>query len=1091
MNNNLKTFCPTFYRTYSKKNKNGSKENWNDVVKRCIDGIKFLGGVTETELSRMEDLMTAKICLPSGRWLWVSGGDWIKEPRNYSGAYNCSSTNVTDLKVFGDLAELCMCGCGIGANLEHKYIDNLPTVKNKIHVELIGNPGDVIKGRRVEDTTFDFIEHTYGLTDSVMPGGVIIVGDSRKGWVDAYQKLIDLAFDETIEGNEIKLFINVGNVRPKGELIKGFGGVANPSGIKKMFVKVCNHLNKAVGRQLTSVEVCLIINEAGLLIEEGGIRRSAGIIQFDKDDLLGRQAKQNLWVNIDGKWTIDPNRDALRMANHTFVYHQKPSLEECIESVRQQFISGEGAIQYAPEAIARANADILNTTEKKKKFIEFYETHQDDIQSIMVKLNSYANYQLSGDEIEYRVGINGLNPCITGDSLVFTDTGVFEVNELIGKQSMMAVNGEFFPTTEAGFFCTGKRDVYKLITVEGFQIKLTDNHKVLKLAKNTSSYTYTEWVEAGKLKPGDKIYVHDHYNYHEWEGKGTENEGIICGKEAANSDVVLNSSIEKTSYDFYIGFLHGIFKGNARITFNTNSSPLISLPHTNIEVLRTVQRMLVRIGIISRISMKETDDFNGFTHRKYYGLTLENSNIYRFLDAVSPMCFEEEDVESILYSPDYENLTKVENYTVTFAGLIHQGVETVYDCQVPDVNRFDANGLVVHNCGEIILQDNYCNLSEVHLNLIDPLDLYTQAIAFEGCALFATPLLKHKFPNPRYQKGRDYDPIVGVSISGVFDFFVKLFGTDYVLWLDNGRPEEWHGIASLPVEDIRQIDDICTFFEQMNPNIGNPLDEQFTHISFLQNMGEFYEGLEKWFYEFWKNIVKEKVAEYCEREGLKKPNRCTTIQPSGTKSLLTGGSPGIHFSWGKYWIRRIKFVKGDPVAEACAAAGYNIVPGQNDKDENGDLLNDPHSPLCTEWIVEIPCKAPWLDHVDEDRLSETELHWPALAHFKFYMNAQKHYVEHNGSVTINLSKHEIEPLATAIHSEIGKGYLSAALLPRSDAPFPRLPYERISKDEYLKLISKIKDVDFQELLGEKIAASQVEVDYTVYQSACSSGKCEL
>jgi len=52
------------------------------------------------------------------------------------------------------------------------------------------------------------------------------------------------------------------------------------------------------------------------------------------------------------------------MANHTRVFHHKPTLDEC-EAVRKQYYSGEGAIQWAGEAVARANCDLLKTPELK------------------------------------------------------------------------------------------------------------------------------------------------------------------------------------------------------------------------------------------------------------------------------------------------------------------------------------------------------------------------------------------------------------------------------------------------------------------------------------------------------------------------------------------------------------------------------------------------------------------------------------------------------------------------------------------------------------------------------------------------------
>ena len=95
--------------------------------------------------------------------------------------------------------------------------------------------------------------------------------------------------------------------------------------------------------------------------------------QFASDDKEAASAKENLWSqDANGNWRIDPEKDALRMANHTRVYHTKPSYKTVLDAVTKQFHSGEGAIQFAPEAIARSNADILKYDELRKEFIEIY-----------------------------------------------------------------------------------------------------------------------------------------------------------------------------------------------------------------------------------------------------------------------------------------------------------------------------------------------------------------------------------------------------------------------------------------------------------------------------------------------------------------------------------------------------------------------------------------------------------------------------------------------------------------------------------------------------------------------------------------------
>ena len=138
--------------------------------------------------------------------------------------------------------------------------------------------------------------------------------------------------------------------------------MANPVKLKDLYPRVANLLNKAVGRKLTSIECCLLIDEAAVTIVAGNIRRSAGMRQFSSQDTEAAGAKENLWKqDSDGNWSIDPEKDALRMANHTRVYHTKPELEVVVDAVTKQFHSGEGAIQFAPEAIARSNADILST----------------------------------------------------------------------------------------------------------------------------------------------------------------------------------------------------------------------------------------------------------------------------------------------------------------------------------------------------------------------------------------------------------------------------------------------------------------------------------------------------------------------------------------------------------------------------------------------------------------------------------------------------------------------------------------------------------------------------------------------------------
>ncbi|MBD1923241.1 ribonucleoside-triphosphate reductase, adenosylcobalamin-dependent [Microcoleus sp. FACHB-831] len=385
---------PVFFRTYSRRREKG-REAWGEVCDRTLRGLIQLGELLPQEAAIIDRMQRQIKALPSGRWLWVGGSEWIEKPQNFSGAYNCTSTNVLDWRAFGLMMDLAMMGCGTGAVLEPKYINQLPPIRNRLVVTMQGDIGTTPAQLRCELTEVKIESHQ----------ATIYVGDSRQGWVKSYQTLLELSTDEQFAG-EVQVVIDLKNIRPAGEPLKGFGGVANPIKLPELYQRCASILNKAVGRQLNSVECCLLIDEAAVVVVAGNVRRSAGMRQGDSNDEPFANAKGNLWEqDAQGNWRIDPERDALRMANHTRVFHHKPELSECIEAVKKQYYSGEGAIQWAGEALARANSDLLTTLEVKTDFIKAYE--QGNATDWFHK--NYPN--LPADEIEHRLQRVGLNPC--------------------------------------------------------------------------------------------------------------------------------------------------------------------------------------------------------------------------------------------------------------------------------------------------------------------------------------------------------------------------------------------------------------------------------------------------------------------------------------------------------------------------------------------------------------------------------------------------------------------------------------------------------------------------------------------------------
>ena len=82
----------------------------------------------------------------------------------------------------------------------------------------------------------------------------------------------------------------------------------------------------------------------------------------------------------------------------------------------------------------------------------------------------------------------------------------------------------------------------------------------------------------------------------------------------------------------------------------------------------------------------------------------------------------------------------------------------------------------------------------MHLNQLNPRNEKEQEEAFKAGALSVAALLNHRFNEERYQFSREVDPIVGVSFTGLFDFFVHAFGVEWLRWFEAGRPDTVQGL---------------------------------------------------------------------------------------------------------------------------------------------------------------------------------------------------------------------------------------------------------------------------------------------------------
>src|SRR5579884_3135301 len=100
----------------------------------------------------------------------------------------------------------------------------------------------------------------------------------------------------------------------------------------------------------------------------------------------------------------------------------------------------------------------------------------------------------------YYEDIRCVNPCVTGDTLIYTDKGLLTARDLAEQGTPVTVVSQIGETVTmrqaTRVFSTGVKPVYRLQTTEGYAVRLTKDHRVL---------TGRGWKEAGELVPGEKI----------------------------------------------------------------------------------------------------------------------------------------------------------------------------------------------------------------------------------------------------------------------------------------------------------------------------------------------------------------------------------------------------------------------------------------------------------------------------------------------------------------------------------------------------------------------------------------------------------
>jgi ribonucleotide reductase alpha subunit len=408
------------------------------------------------------------------------------------------------------------------------------------------------------------------------------------------------------------------------------------------------------------------------------------------------------------------------------------------------------------------------------------------------------------------------------------------------------------------------------------------------------------------------------------------------------------------------------------------------------------------------------------------------------------------------------------NNEATVKSITFSGFEGVYDATIEDIHAFSANGIYVHNCGEICLEggnkkkpagegdtcdsDSHnaiggelCNLSEVFPNRCNGIEEFFEAIKHACFYASTVSLLPTHRPESNSVIARNRR--IGVSISGIAQV------------ISNVLPSGW-------------------------PTMNYTL---LTKV-----LREGYKILRT--YNMW--LAKE--------AGVPPSIRVSTIKPSGSISLLAGATPGMHFPVSRFAIRRVRIGMNSPLTPTLIASK---VPYEKDLFSDNTYVFEftiDHGPVRSAEVV-----SPWeqfallamLQRCWSDNAVSCTIYFDKTNKFLPLVNESREQLKRiqdenllDDWVLKEFTKkiEDLETKATTVANEtiadIEKMLAmfvpvlkSVSMLPHSNHTYKQAPYEPIDEKEYKRRVAEMGIVNLSAIGGMVPIGSKF----------CTNDVCEL
>jgi ribonucleoside-diphosphate reductase alpha chain len=307
-------------------------------------------------------------------------------------------------------------------------------------------------------------DHSFISAEIVVSNCFVIPSpeDSRQGILDNLKLMTEIM----ARGGGVG--INLSTLRPRGSYIKTVNGTAS---------------GPCSWAQLYSVAT-------GDVIQQGGSRRGALMLMLD-----------DTHPDIEEFITVKKQAGKIEHAN----------LSVCVSDAFMQAVKDDADWNLTWQG------EVKKTVRARKLWDLICTSAWESAEPGVVFMDRYNKESNTW----YYENIRCVNPCVTGDTLIYTDRGLLSAKELAEQgtpvtivspnvavkdlalagniaareQITQALTGQTLRQA-SHVFPTGFKPVYRLQTTEGYTVRLTQDHKVL---------TEQGWKEAGELVHGDKI----------------------------------------------------------------------------------------------------------------------------------------------------------------------------------------------------------------------------------------------------------------------------------------------------------------------------------------------------------------------------------------------------------------------------------------------------------------------------------------------------------------------------------------------------------------------------------------------------------